>query len=320
MFGTKALILVLVHFVSLMSFSLKFEQNQGYEYFTHYIRKTNKYIICTNLYLKSDTKHVFVWLSTADVVLETLELEQDNYVGKKFNRLHILLEAQLSNFRHLIKFQLSINFGLLYKQSSAWSALPIINIFLHSIIVLIYFYFYRSYQFNQLRLYRTQNLISYCYYLIVIFIVAIDWNTDMQIQPYIFWLLSIFKLVDIMLFLPYKVTFETKSILSFLGSLSQIYPSIIGITSLRLSSWYFQYSYIYLIALGQEIEGFNIMDIKKLCSSLEALVWYVEQAGMDSYIFMLSLYVLKYHTQNCNDPNCECKEDLSNPKLKIKKV
>lgn len=31
---------------------------------------------------------------------------------------------------------------------------------------------------------------------------------------------------------------------------------------------------------------------------------------MDSYIFMLSLFVLKYHTQNCNDINCECKEDL----------
>ncbi|CAK87816.1 unnamed protein product (macronuclear) [Paramecium tetraurelia] len=208
--------------------------------------------------------------------------------------------------------------------------MPIVNIFLHSVIVLSYFYFYRSYQFNQLGLYRTFNLASYCYYLIVIFIVAIDWNSELKIQPYIFWLLSIFKLIDIILFLPYKMTFENQVymfgctglfIVSLLGSLSQITSSISGDNIFETFLLAFPI-FLYLFRQFQSRKWQDLilymrtgstkqMDIKKLCSSLEALVYYIEQARVDSYVFMLSLFVLKYHTENCNDPNCECKEDLS---------
>ncbi|CAD8191885.1 unnamed protein product [Paramecium pentaurelia] len=333
MFGTKALTLVLIHFISLMSFNLKFEKNQGYEYFTHFLSVFTRPPDILFIPISILVLILYIFLYGCLLLMSYLQYENQNKITmskNKFKRLHMMLSLGIESAVWLSCPILSINLGLFNKQSSAWSAMPIVNIFLHSIIVLSYFYFYRSYQFNQLGLYRTFNLASYCYYLIVIFIVAIDWNTDLQIQPYIFWLLSIFKLIDIILFLPYKMTFENKVymfgctglfIVSLLGSLSQITSSINGDNIFeifllafpiffylfrQLQSWKWQDLILYMRS-----GSMKQMDIKKLCSSLEALVWYIEQARMDSYIFMLSLFVLKYHIENCNDPNCECKEDLS---------
>ncbi|CAK87815.1 unnamed protein product (macronuclear) [Paramecium tetraurelia] len=97
MFGTKALTLVLVHFVSLMSFSLKFEKNQGYAYFTDVkvevivvfkcLHTASGFIVHTDLHLGFDTVLGFVWLSTVDVVLAISESEQDNDVEEQIQEI-----------------------------------------------------------------------------------------------------------------------------------------------------------------------------------------------------------------------------------------
>lgn len=49
------------------------------------------------------------------------------------------------------------------------------------------------------------------------------------------------------------------------------------------------------------------INIRKLCSSLEALIWYVETARSSGDQLLTTILILRFHIEHCNDVNCECK-------------
>ncbi|CAD8195012.1 unnamed protein product [Paramecium octaurelia] len=333
MFNIEALIVILINFMSLMSFTIESEKNSGYLYFIQFLSVFTRPPDILFVPISMLLLILYLFVYGCLLLMSYSQYSSQNKMiisNKQFKQLRFMLSLTAECIVQLTCPILSINMGLFSKYSSAWITVPILNIVLHSLILFCYFYFYRSYQFNQLGLYRNFSLISYCYYIITIFVVAIDWNTSLSIQPYILLLMSMLMLVDLILFIPYKLTFENQIylfgctglfILGMLGSLKQLlvyinkdnvfetfiicYPLFFYIFQLIQNMKWKQ------LLLYMRTGSMKQMDIKKLCFSLEALVWYVEQARSNQYVFMQAIFILKHHTQNCTDQNCECKEDLT---------